>query len=82
MLGYHVERRFGWDCHGLPVEIEVDNLLGIKGPEDVKAMGISKYNKECRKLVGRYADEWENLSVRLGRWIGKNNKKKTIKTPA
>lgn len=46
--GYHVERRFGWDTHGLPVEYEIDKKLGIKGPEDVMKMGIANYNKECR----------------------------------
>ncbi|KAF4524980.1 hypothetical protein B566_EDAN011908 [Ephemera danica] len=48
--GYHVERRFGWDCHGLPVEFEIDKTLGIKGPEDVEKMGIAAYNNECRKI--------------------------------
>ncbi|VDD89833.1 unnamed protein product [Enterobius vermicularis] len=57
--GFFVERRFGWDTHGLPVEYEVDKTLGIKGPHDVLAMGIDKYNAECRKIVMRYSAEWE-----------------------
>lgn len=69
--GYHVERRFGWDCHGLPVEYEIDKTLGIKGPNDVMAMGIDKYNAECRKIVSRYSKEWEVIISRIGRWIGK-----------
>ena len=69
--GYHVERRFGWDTHGLPVEYEIDKTLGIKGPEDVAKMGIAAYNAECRKIVTRYAKEWETIVGRLGRWIGK-----------
>lgn len=68
--GYHVERRFGWDCHGLPVEYEIDKDLNIKGPEDVARMGIRAYNNECRKIVMRYADEWEKIIGRMGRWIG------------
>lgn len=68
--GYHVERRFGWDCHGLPVEFEIDKTLGIKGPEDVEKMGIDKYNAECRKIVMKYAGEWESIITRMGRWIG------------
>lgn len=68
--GYHVERRFGWDCHGLPVEFEIDKTLGIKGPEDVAKMGITAYNNECRKIVMRYANEWEQIVGRMGRWIG------------
>ncbi|CAF4265824.1 unnamed protein product, partial [Adineta steineri] len=48
--GHYVERRFGWDCHGLPVEYEIDKTLGIKGPEDVAKMGIATYNDHCRKI--------------------------------
>uniref|UniRef100_A0A8C6U210 Isoleucine--tRNA ligase, cytoplasmic n=1 Tax=Neogobius melanostomus TaxID=47308 RepID=A0A8C6U210_9GOBI len=57
--GFHVDRRFGWDCHGLPVEYEIDKSLGIKGPEDVAKMGIAEYNNQCRKIVMRYSNEWE-----------------------
>jgi isoleucyl-tRNA synthetase len=77
--GYHVERRFGWDCHGLPVEYEIDKNLGIKGPEDVEKMGIEAYNNECRKIVMRYATDWEKIVSRLGRWIG-NKVNKTFST--
>ena len=69
--GYHVERRFGWDTHGLPVEYEIDKTLGIKRPEDLAKMGIAAYNAECLKIVTRYAKEWETIVGRLGRWIGK-----------
>lgn len=65
-----MERRFGWDCHGLPVEFEIDKDLGIKGPDDVNKMGIGNYNAECRKIVMRYADDWERIIARMGRWIG------------
>lgn len=57
--GFHVDRRFGWDCHGLPVEYEIDKTIGIKSPEDVKKMGVAAYNAECRKIVMRYSKEWE-----------------------
>ncbi|KAK5639168.1 hypothetical protein RI129_011660 [Pyrocoelia pectoralis] len=76
--GYHVERRFGWDCHGLPVEFEIDKTLGIKGPEDVAKMGIAKYNAECRKIVTRYVAEWEMIVNRMGRWIDFKNDYKTL----
>lgn len=68
--GYHVERRFGWDCHGLPVEYEIDKTLNIRGPDDVAKMGIAAYNGECRKIVMRYANEWQLVVNRMGRWIG------------
>lgn len=73
-----MERRFGWDCHGLPIEYEIDKTLNIKGPEDVQAMGIAAYNGECRKIVSRYADEWRKQVARLGRWIDFDNDYKTM----
>ena len=76
--GFHVERRFGWDTHGLPVEYEIDKKLGIKGPEDVAKMGIEAYNGECRKIVTRYASEWEMIVGRMGRWIDFKNDYKSL----
>lgn len=76
--GFHVDRRFGWDCHGLPVEYEIDKTLGIKGPEDVAKMGIAEYNKQCRNIVMRYAHEWETSVKRMGRWIDFKNDYKTL----
>ncbi|XP_073324245.1 isoleucine--tRNA ligase, cytoplasmic [Pagrus major] len=76
--GFHVDRRFGWDCHGLPVEYEIDKTLGIKGPEDVAKMGIAEYNKQCRGIVMRYANEWETSVRRMGRWIDFKNDYKTL----
>jgi isoleucyl-tRNA synthetase len=73
-----VERRFGWDTHGLPVEYEIDKKLGIKGPEDVAKMGIAKYNEECRSIVMKYATEWETTVKRMGRWIDFKNDYKTL----
>ncbi|XP_069793365.1 isoleucine--tRNA ligase, cytoplasmic isoform X2 [Narcine bancroftii] len=76
--GFSVERRFGWDCHGLPVEYEIDKTLGIKGPEDVAKMGIAEYNRHCRSIVMRYSGEWETVITRLGRWIDFKNDYKTL----
>uniref|UniRef100_A0A8C8A5S6 Isoleucine--tRNA ligase, cytoplasmic n=1 Tax=Oryzias sinensis TaxID=183150 RepID=A0A8C8A5S6_9TELE len=76
--GFYVERRFGWDCHGLPVEYEIDKTLGIKGPEDVAKMGIAEYNKQCRNIVMRYSHEWETSVKRMGRWIDFKNDYKTL----
>lgn len=76
--GFHVERRFGWDCHGLPVEYEIDKKLNIRGPDDVLKMGIAQYNAECRAIVSRYASEWEEVVNRMARWIDFRNDYKTM----
>lgn len=73
MKGYHVERRFGWDTHGLPIEHEIDKKLGISGKQAVMELGIGKYNEECRSIVMRYASEWRVTVERLGRWIDFDN---------
>lgn len=78
MNGNYVERRFGWDTHGVPVEHEIDKKLGIKGKEDVMKMGIANYNKECRAIVMRYSGEWRETIGRLGRWIDFDNDYKTM----
>ncbi|ADM12598.1 isoleucyl-tRNA synthetase [Encephalitozoon intestinalis ATCC 50506] len=76
--GYDVDRRFGWDCHGLPVEYEIDKKLGISSRDEVLKMGIDKYNKECRGIVMKYSSEWEKVVERLGRWISFENGYKTM----
>ncbi|KAL6555673.1 hypothetical protein OROHE_007345 [Orobanche hederae] len=78
MTGHHVPRRFGWDCHGLPVEHEIDQKLGIKTREDVLKMGIANYNEECRGIVQRYVADWEKTVLRTGRWIDFRNDYKTM----
>ncbi|OGQ22247.1 MAG: isoleucine--tRNA ligase [Deltaproteobacteria bacterium RIFCSPLOWO2_02_FULL_44_10] len=78
MKGYRIERRFGWDCHGLPVEHEIDKDLGIRGRADVEAMGIKKYNEACRSIVLRYTAEWERTISRIGRWVDFKNDYKTM----
>ncbi|KAK7253094.1 hypothetical protein RIF29_37526 [Crotalaria pallida] len=78
MRGHHVTRRFGWDCHGLPVEQLIDDKLGIKKREDVLKLGIAAYNEECRSIVTRYVQEWEKVITRAGRWIDFKNDYKTM----
>lgn len=76
--GHHVERRFGWDCHGLPVENEIDKKLEIKGPKDVEKIGIANYNDECKAIVLRYTSDWEVVVKRMGRWIDFTNGYRTM----
>ncbi|KAL6553648.1 hypothetical protein OROGR_007490 [Orobanche gracilis] len=78
MRGYHVPRRFGWDCHGVPVEMKIDQKLGIKKKEDVFKLGIDVYNEECRSIVTMYVQEWEKVVTRTGRWIDFKNDYKTM----
>ena len=76
--GFYVERRWGTDCHGLPIEYEIEKLLGIKTKQDVLKYGICNYNEECRKIVFRYKKEWETTINRLGRWVDFKNDYKTL----
>ncbi|CAG8877102.1 unnamed protein product [Penicillium salamii] len=78
MKGYHVERRFGWDTHGVPIEYEIDKKLGMSGLQAVQEIGIEKYNEECRAIVMRYSTEWRQTIERLGRWIDFDNDYKTM----
>ncbi|KDD75520.1 class I (I, L, M and V) tRNA synthetase, partial [Helicosporidium sp. ATCC 50920] len=77
-IGRHVPRRFGWDCHGLPVEHEIDKMLGVTGRQDVLDMGIDVYNEHCRSIVMRYRSEWRETVHRMGRWIDFDNDYKTM----
>lgn len=78
MKGFYVERRFGWDTHGLPIEYEIDKKFNISGPAAVKEMGIANYNAECKAIVMRFATEWRETIDRLGRWIDFDNDYKTM----
>ena len=78
MKGFNVERRAGWDCHGLPIEYEIEKTLGIKNYDEIVNFGIANYNDECRKIVMRCADEWKETIGRFGRWIDFNNDYKTM----
>ena len=78
MKGKLVDRRFGWDCHGLPVEYEMEKELGISGKKEIEDFGIAKFNESCRSIVLRYTKEWETIVTRMGRWVDFENDYKTM----
>jgi isoleucyl-tRNA synthetase len=69
MKGYHVERRAGWDCHGLPVELAVEKELGFSGKQDIEAYGVAAFNDKCRESVERHVGEFEAMTQRMGYWV-------------
>ncbi len=69
MKGFRVERKAGWDTHGLPVEIEVEKKLGISGKQQIEALGVAEFNRLCRESVFTYRGDWEKLSGRIGYWL-------------
>jgi isoleucyl-tRNA synthetase len=69
MTGHLVPRKGGWDCHGLPVEIEVEREIGTTGKRDIEAFGVEEFNRRCRESVTRYVDDWKRLTERIGFWI-------------
>jgi isoleucyl-tRNA synthetase len=69
MRGYRVPRKAGWDCHGLPVELEVEKELGIGSKQEVEEYGIAEFNRRCRESVFEYVEEWNRLTERIGFWI-------------
>ena len=69
MQGYHVDRKAGWDCHGLPVEIAVEKELGFSGKGDIEAYGIAEFNARCRESVQRHVDVFEQMTDRMGYWV-------------
>ncbi|MCE2527845.1 MAG: isoleucine--tRNA ligase [Actinomycetia bacterium] len=78
MRGYRIERRFGWDTHGLPIEMEVQGQLGISGPHEIAELGVDKFNEACRAMVERTTEEWEEVTDRIGRWVDFRNDYKTM----
>lgn len=78
MRGYRVERRWGWDCHGLPVENLIEQELGLKTKQDIEAIGVAKFNDACRDSVLRYTKEWRSTIERLGRWVDMDNDYRTM----
>lgn len=78
MKGFYVDRRFGWDCHGLPIEQEIDKKFNCSASDFVAEHGVKKYNDECRGIVDRYVNEWEKTISRLGRWVDFKNDYKTM----
>ncbi|MDV3136139.1 isoleucine--tRNA ligase [Mycobacterium sp. 29Ha] len=78
MRGYKVDRRFGWDTHGLPAELEVQRQLGIADKAQIEEMGIEKFNEACRASVLKYTDEWQAYVTRQARWVDFDNDYKTL----
>ncbi len=69
MCGYYVPRKGGWDCHGLPVELEIEKALGITSKEEIEAFGIAEFNERCRESVFAYVEDWDRMVERIGHWI-------------
>ena len=78
MKGRHVMRRFGWDCHGLPIEHEIDKQLNMSAQQAVEELGVAGYNDQCRGIVQRYVSQWRETITRLGRWVDFDNDYKTM----
>ncbi len=78
MCGYRVPRKAGWDCHGLPVELEVEKALGISSKPEIEAYGIAEFNAKCRESVFTYVEEWNRLTERIGFWIDLDNPYRTL----
>ncbi|QTQ16336.1 isoleucine--tRNA ligase [Treponema parvum] len=78
MKGKKVERRFGWDCHGLPVENLIEKELGLNSKTDIEKYGIEKFNDACRASVLRYTSQWRQIITRMGRWVDFDNDYKTM----
>ena len=78
MRGRYVERRFGWDTHGLPIEALAQDALGVAGAPEIKALGVDKFNEQCRSMVLKYVNEWEKTVTRMGRWVDFRNDYKTM----
>lgn len=78
MRGKYVERRFGWDTHGLPIEALAQEALGVSGAPEIKQLGIDKFNEQCRSMVLKYVGEWRKTVTRMGRWVDFDNDYKTM----
>jgi isoleucyl-tRNA synthetase len=78
MKGKRVQRRFGWDCHGLPVEYEIEKALNLSGHKSILEYGVAKFNEQCRSIVLRYTAEWIETINRTGRWVDFENDYKTM----
>jgi isoleucyl-tRNA synthetase len=73
MKGYQVPRKAGWDCHGIPIELEAESELGFTRKQDIEDHGVGAFNTKCRELVTAYVDEWERLTERIGFWVDTEN---------
>ncbi|MCH9753996.1 MAG: isoleucine--tRNA ligase [Alphaproteobacteria bacterium] len=76
--GKRVERRFGWDCHGLPAEMEAEKELGVSGRKQIEDFGVAKFNDVCRKSVMKYTSEWQEYITKQARWVDFENDYKTM----
>jgi isoleucyl-tRNA synthetase len=81
MCGYRVPRKAGWDCHGLPVELEVEKALGISSKQEIEEFGIAEFNARCRESVFEYVEEWDRLTERIGFWIDLDDPYVTLEDP-
>src|SRR3954466_15205062 len=73
MRGYRVDRKAGWDCHGLPVELQIERELGLNTKHEIEAYGVAEFNAKCRASVLTYIDEWNDLTERIGFWVDTND---------
>jgi len=80
MRGHRVERRFGWDCHGLPIEALAQEALDLAGAPAIQEAGVDRFNEQCRSMVLTYVSEWEKTVARMGRWVDFKNDYKTMDT--
>ena len=80
MRGYRVRRQWGWDCHGLPLEVEMEKKIGTKTKKDIETYGIEKFNSGIQETIFRYVDEWKKIIPRIGRWVDMENDYRTIRT--
>ncbi|HET9498904.1 MAG TPA: isoleucine--tRNA ligase [Marmoricola sp.] len=80
MQGYYVERKAGWDCHGLPVELAVEKELGFNGKPDIEAYGVAEFNAKCRESVLRNVDMFEEMTQRMGYWVDTEHAYRTMES--
>ncbi|MEA2280374.1 MAG: isoleucyl-tRNA synthetase [Solirubrobacteraceae bacterium] len=81
MRGRYVERKGGWDCHGLPVEVAVEQKLGFTSKKDIEAYGIAEFNRQCRESVFEFLEDWTALTERIGYWVDLEHPYRTLDTP-
>ena len=81
MRGYYVDRKGGWDCHGLPVEIAVEQKLGFDSKQDIERYGIAEFNAQCRESVFEFLEDWTRLTERIGYWVDLDDPYRTLDTP-
>ena len=81
MRGHRVERRFGWDCHGLPIEMQAEKELGVTGRLAIQELGVDRFNEHCRSIVGTTSDTWASYVSRQARWVDMVHDYKTMDTP-